>query len=104
VLKLTIILISNKDKAPLSKILENDLEGIEKYNYSTNEHDGVARVLKGPLQYENGIIYKGKWNISEDCKDGQGVQVWPDGSKYEGYWKYNQANGQGRLIHRYVRY
>jgi len=25
--------------------------------------------------------------------------VWKDGSKYEGYWKNDMANGKGRLIH-----
>lgn len=86
----------------MAKLLETDSSGITKYRYSSMKHDGVARINKGPLKFENGIIYKGQWNISEDCKDGQGVQVWPDGSKYEGYWKHNQANGEGRLIHRYL--
>jgi len=25
--------------------------------------------------------------------------VWADGSRYEGYWKGDKANGRGRLIH-----
>jgi hypothetical protein len=27
------------------------------------------------------------------------MQIWKDGSKYEGYWKFDMANGKGRLIH-----
>jgi hypothetical protein len=27
------------------------------------------------------------------------MQIWPDGSMYEGYWKNGKANGKGRLIH-----
>ena len=27
------------------------------------------------------------------------MMIWPDGSKYEGFWKLDRANGQGRLIH-----
>ena len=27
------------------------------------------------------------------------MQIWPDGSLYEGYWKDAKANGKGRLIH-----
>jgi hypothetical protein len=26
-------------------------------------------------------------------RDGFGNQMWPDGSKYEGYWKSDKANG-----------
>jgi hypothetical protein len=26
-------------------------------------------------------------------------KYWPDGSIFEGYWKYNMAEGKGRLIH-----
>jgi hypothetical protein len=25
--------------------------------------------------------------------------VWPDGSRYEGWWVKGKANGDGRLIH-----
>ncbi len=25
--------------------------------------------------------------------------MWPDGSKYEGIWRGDKANGKGRLIH-----
>jgi len=32
-------------------------------------------------------------------RDGFGSQMWPDGSRYEGYWKYDKANGQGKLVH-----
>ena len=27
------------------------------------------------------------------------MQIWPDGSMYEGWWQDNKANGRGRLIH-----
>lgn len=35
----------------------------------------------------------------EQIRQGKGVQVWSDGSKYEGWWRDNKANGKGRLIH-----
>jgi len=25
--------------------------------------------------------------------------MWPDGSRYEGYWSNDKANGQGKLVH-----
>lgn len=32
-------------------------------------------------------------------RHGRGIQVWMDGSKYEGYWKRDKANVRGKLIH-----
>ena len=32
-------------------------------------------------------------------RDGYGHQLWPDGSRYEGAWKNDKANGNGKLIH-----
>jgi hypothetical protein len=26
-------------------------------------------------------------------REGRGIQIWLDGSRYEGYWKNNKANG-----------
>ena len=30
---------------------------------------------------------------------GRGVQIYNDGSRYEGQWRNDQASGYGRLIH-----
>ena len=32
-------------------------------------------------------------------RSGYGVQEWPDGSKYHGYWENDKANGKGKLYH-----
>ena len=37
--------------------------------------------------------------VDQDIREGRGIQIWLDGSRYEGYWKNNKANGKGRLIH-----
>lgn len=37
--------------------------------------------------------------VRSNTRQGKGIQVWPDGSMYEGWWKDNKANGKGRLIH-----
>jgi len=31
-------------------------------------------------------------------KDGRGVQIWPNGIRYDGYWKEGKNHGYGRLI------
>ena len=48
---------------------------------------------------ENGAVYQGEWLVNENQKDGRGVQIWPDGSRYDGFWRDGMANGYGRLVH-----
>ena len=44
--------------------------------------DEFGRVQKGPYTLRNGATYTGQW--LEGMRDGNGVQLWPDGSRYEG--------------------
>ena len=55
-------------------------------------------VSLGPVRMENDAIFTGEWSASK-LRSGKGVQVWSDGSYYEGYWDLDKANGKGRLIH-----
>lgn len=48
---------------------------------------------------DNMARYTGEWHKTKNVRQGRGVQIWPDGSMYEGYWKDNKAHGRGRLIH-----
>ena len=32
-------------------------------------------------------------------RHGYGVQVWPDGAKYEGMWEDGKATGKGKFVH-----
>jgi hypothetical protein len=61
-------------------------------------HDNSVRLRRGPVEMENGAIYTGEWN-NDNQRHGVGVQVWNDGSRYEGIWKHDKACGRGRLIH-----
>jgi len=45
------------------------------------------------------VIYEGQWVKGTNIREGRGLQIWQDGSIYEGWWKANKANGRGRLIH-----
>ena len=42
------------------------------------------------------LKYRSKKN---NLRDGLGVQLWPDGSKYEGMWKVGKCCGIGRMTH-----
>jgi hypothetical protein len=37
--------------------------------------------------------------MKDGMRHGHGVQVWPDGARYEGEWSKNQANGKGKFWH-----
>ena len=54
---------------------------------------------KEPLKLENNIIYYGEWDMNFFTKHGRGIQIWPDGSYYKGYWENNKAEGKGQFIH-----
>jgi hypothetical protein len=69
-----------------------------KFVYPEEKDDKIKVKLKSSVLLENKTVYTGYWN-DNDQKHGKGVQIWPDGSKYEGYWKWDKANGYGRLIH-----
>ena len=55
------------------------------------EVDEYGRVTKGPYTLKNGATYTGQW--LEGMRDGYGTQLWPDGSRYEGMWQNDKANG-----------
>ncbi len=85
---------------PATKATE---EKLGPFNYDrdgaqqTNE-PRIELIKRQPYELDNGAIYQGEWT-KEGLRHGKGVQVWKDGSKYEGYWRNDMANGRGRLIH-----
>ena len=59
--------------------------------------EGLPQQAK-PIELDTGAVYTGEWNSLGE-RHGRGVQIWSDGSRYEGYWENDKANGRGRLIH-----
>ena len=43
-------------------------------------------------------VFQGQWK-EEGVREGLGLLIWPDGSKFLGYWKGDQADGFGVLNH-----
>ena len=41
--------------------------------------------------------YEGEW--LGNIRQGLGVQKWPDGAVYSGFWANNKAEGRGKFIH-----
>lgn len=62
--------------------------------------DGVTRIYIDEFKdVGNGRMYKGQWNKKTGERDGVGIQLWPDGSKYEGMWRRDKANFKGKMTH-----
>lgn len=69
------------------------------FPYDPNEDPkDVELIERGPFELDNGAIYIGQWS-KDGLRFGRGIQIWTDGSKYQGFWKNDMANGKGRLIH-----
>ena len=80
------------------KINENDFnELLEEY---PQIDDNIVVEKRCPQEFkENKEIYYGEWAKDTNYRHGRGIQIWPNGEKYIGYWKNNQANGKGKLYH-----
>ena len=80
-----------------SKITDEEISNLfDKY---PPLNDGVPVELKQSVEYENRAIYYGEWKKNSNQRHGRGIQVWTDGSRYEGYWKEDKANVKGKLTH-----
>jgi hypothetical protein len=44
----------------------------------------VGLKFVGEFVYPNGSVYKGQMRTADEARHGYGVQLWPDGAKYEG--------------------
>ena len=48
------------------------------------------------MMYKNGDYYRGEWVNGQ--KEGRGLQIYNEkGYRYEGEWKANLQNGQGKI-------
>ena len=80
-----------------NKITEEDLRRLFQQYPPLN--DGVPVITKQTVEYENKAIFYGEWSTINNLRYGRGIQIWLDGSKYEGYWKNDKANEKGKLTH-----
>jgi hypothetical protein len=60
-----------------------------------NNKDIIRDRTKPVFPFVAGSQYKGQWN--NDVKEGFGIQVNPDNTKYEGEWMSNRPHGRGTL-------
>lgn len=55
----------------------------------------IRDTSKPVFPFVSGSEYRGQWN--NDVKEGFGIQINPDGTKYEGEWSRGKCNGRGTL-------
>jgi hypothetical protein len=77
------------------RITKLPLEGFKR-----QKRDAQVMTLNREDGSSTEYIYKGEWNTKKSEKDGRGVYVYPDGTKYEGYIHEDILNGFGRFTHR----
>ena len=73
----------------------------KKINLDTSTQSGSNTPIKVTGQqifYGNGSVYVGDFK-DKNTRHGHGYLTWADGSRYEGYWIDDKANGYGKLIH-----
>ena len=53
--------------------------------------------MRPEFTFESGDKYTGHWIKATNTKQGYGVLVWADGSRYEGQFKNDKINGRGKV-------
>jgi MORN repeat len=48
------------------------------------EYEDLKREKRDAYTFSNGTVYHGDWK--GNLRDGDGIQLWPDGARYEGTW------------------
>ena len=85
-----------------NEIVEQKLIELGEFEYrdqpsQTAANKNIAFVTE--LDRKNSGKYTGQIDKKTNKREGRGIQVWPDGSRYDGWWENDMANGYGRLIH-----
>ena len=53
------------------------------YDFDSEINPRPGLVRRGPFLLDDGSVYKGEWN-QDGKREGNGTQIWKDGSKYIG--------------------
>lgn len=48
---------------------------------------------------DNGAIFQGEWDSKTNLRDGKGIVIWNNGTRYDGFFLKGKANSFGRIIH-----
>ena len=92
----------NTENLPYSQLNHKNLITNDEIHYLFDNYsplnEKLAVICLKAIEYSNGCEYYGEWNQINNQKHGRGIQKWPEGPTYFGYFKYDKANGKGKLI------
>jgi len=77
----------------------NKYKELPKFEYEKNNNSRHNIEHKPITTINNEVKYEGDWDVVSNERQGNGVQVWVDGSIYEGHFIKGKLHGKGRLIH-----
>ena len=89
----------------------NDYEMESQISENVKKIESILKLIDIPLEdvphqrvfkrdailFNDGTVYKGEWSFTGK-KQGLGIYIKPDGSKYEGMWNIDKIEGFGRYI------
>lgn len=82
-----------------SKLVYRIYKDLPKFVKENNKKSSTLREWRPVTDIGAEAKYEGEWDLETNERDGYGIQVWKDGSMYEGSFKQGRAHGKGRLIH-----
>lgn len=85
-----------------SKIVNRKLVELGPYKWPTKPADSDNIELeerKEQLLFPTMVKYTGQWRVDIGVRHGKGTLIWPDGTRYDGYFVNGQQEGLGRIIH-----
>jgi len=81
-----------------AKLALNRLENFDFEAHKDKESISEALPFLGPYRMPDQSVYLGQWKNGH--RHGRGLEIWPDGGQYEGFFAKDKANGFGRMVYK----
>ena len=76
------------------EVFERNLKELEKNGPFDNGNKSVDPKLTDKRIKSNDFTYEGQVNAKGE-EEGRGIEIWPSGEIYEGFWHSGMRNGRG---------
>ena len=75
------------------------IQSLPRFDWKDDGTVNPNREIRDITELENGAKYQGEWDSQTNLRDGRGVVIWANGTRYDGFFKQGKANGRGRIVH-----